>query len=51
MTIEEARGIAGRIWCDEEMKHRVMDPDIALKIADLLHEEYREDKAEVPPAP
>ncbi len=31
-----AREIAARIWCDHEMEHAEMDPDLAEKIAQLL---------------
>ena len=36
MTIETARGIAARIWCDPDYSHVTMNPEIADKIARML---------------
>ena len=36
MDIETARGVAGRVWCDEEMSHVVMDADLAEAIAKIV---------------
>lgn len=40
MTKEDSIHVAARIWCDPKMKHREMNPELAEKIADLLHKEY-----------
>jgi len=29
MTLEDARGIAARCWCDPATSNRVMDPELA----------------------
>lgn len=36
MDLDKARGIAGRIWCDLNMRGEVMDPELAEIIARLL---------------
>ncbi len=36
MTIETARGIAARIWCDPEAQHLYMDSAAAEAIADII---------------
>lgn len=37
MNINTARGIAARIWCDQEMGNVVMDTSLCEEIAELLH--------------
>ena len=36
MNIETARGIAARIWCDQDFEHMEMDVDLAEEIAKKL---------------
>lgn len=38
MTIETARHVAARIWCDREYSSKVMNVDLCEKIAGMLHE-------------
>jgi len=39
MSIETARGIAARIWCDHDYKYMEMNAEVAEKIAVLIKEE------------
>jgi len=36
MNIETARGIAARIWCDQDFQNMEMDVDLAEEIAQKL---------------
>lgn len=36
MNIETARGIAARIWCDQDYSHVTMNVEMAERIARLL---------------
>jgi hypothetical protein len=49
MDIETARGIAARIWCDQDYSQYVMNPELAERIARMLQEEAnKQDAAPVP---
>jgi hypothetical protein len=39
MNINTARGIAARIWCDQDYSNVIMNPDLAEKIAIMLMNE------------
>lgn len=49
MDIVTARGIAGRIWCDEDYP-MVMNVDLAEQIAVLLMDEANQQAAQPGPA-
>lgn len=42
MKLEEARGIAARIWCEPKHSEKTMDPDFAESIAVQLIAAYAE---------
>lgn len=44
VSMETCRGVAARIWCDEEYSHIVMNPKICEKIALMLFEVANHDE-------
>lgn len=44
MTLEEARYIAGRVWCDQDMRSREMCVDTAEAIARVLYAQYQDNE-------
>ncbi len=48
MTIETAREVAARIWCDEEYEKVAMMAELAEKIAQLLLKEAEKQVARQP---
>lgn len=49
MTMETARHVAARIWCDPEFKAKVMQPELCEKIAGMLHEYANDPKSDPTP--
>ena len=44
-TYDDCLGIAARVWCDQDMKHEIMDVSLATEIACVLYKGICEQKA------
>jgi len=40
ITLPKATAVSARIWCDQDMEHLVMDPELCTKIAKIIYDAY-----------